>query len=71
MLTNDVSFSFKLGLGLWMTVVVFAWDAAVIYLLSTPRVRKRFTQMAYCIDTVTGALLGIIGVTIVKSAVVR
>lgn len=70
-LTNDVSFGFKLGLGIWMTVVVFAWDAAVIYLLSTPRVRKRFTKMTYYIDKVTGALLGIIGVTIVKSAVVR
>ncbi|TVO34943.1 LysE family translocator [Vibrio algivorus] len=70
-LTNDVSFSFKLGLGIWMTVIVFAWDAAVIYFLSVPRVRKRFTKMAYYIDKLTGALLGIIGVTIVKSAVVR
>ncbi|WP_231897537.1 hypothetical protein [Vibrio rumoiensis] len=54
-----------------MTLVVFAWDAAVIYLLSTQSVRKRFTKMAYYIDKVTGAVLGIIGITIVKSAVVR
>ncbi len=24
---------FKLGLGIWMTVVVFVWDAAIIFLL--------------------------------------
>ncbi|WP_417883218.1 LysE family translocator [Vibrio rumoiensis] len=70
-LTNEVSIGFKLGLGIWMTLVVFAWDAAVIYLLSTQSVRKRFTKMAYYIDKVTGAVLGIIGITIVKSAVVR
>lgn len=70
-LTNDVSFSFKLVLGIWMTIVVFLWDAAIIFLLSDQRVRRRFTKIAYYIDKVTGALLGLIGITIVKSTIVR
>ncbi|WP_250162970.1 hypothetical protein [Psychrobacter sp. WY6] len=53
-----------------MTVVVFAWDTAVIFLLSTRKVRAKFTQVAYYIDKVTGALLGVIGLTIVRKAIV-
>ncbi|WP_105901255.1 LysE family translocator [Vibrio gangliei] len=68
-LNNDVSFGFKFSLGVWMTLVVFLWDAAIIFLLSTEKVRHRFTKMAYYIDKVTGAILGLIGVTIVKSAI--
>ncbi|WP_201508954.1 LysE family translocator [Psychrobacter alimentarius] len=69
-LTPEISFMFKLGLGIWMTVVVFAWDTAVIFLLSTRKVRAKFTQVAYYIDKVTGALLGVIGLTIVRTAIV-
>lgn len=68
-LTPEISFVFKLGLGIWMTVVVFAWDTAVIFLLSTRKVRAKFTQVAYYIDKVTGALLGVIGLTIVRTAI--
>lgn len=70
-LTNEVSFSFKLGLGIWMTLIVFIWDAAIIFFLSTHRVRSRFTKMAFYIDKITGAILGLIGFTIVKSAMAR
>jgi threonine/homoserine/homoserine lactone efflux protein len=54
-----------------MTLIVFIWDAAIIYLLSTHTVRSRFTKAAYYIDKVTGAILGFIGISIVKSAIVR
>ncbi|GGM07894.1 amino acid transporter [Streptomyces cinereus] len=70
-LTPEVSFAFKLSLGIWMTIVVFLWDTSIIFLLSTRKVRQKFTQAAYYIDKITGALLGIIGVTIVKAAVVE
>ena len=70
-LTPEVSFAFKLSLGVWMTIVVFLWDTSIIFLLSTRKVRQKFTQAAYYIDKITGALLGIIGVTIVKTAVVE
>jgi threonine/homoserine/homoserine lactone efflux protein len=70
-LTPEVGFAFKLFLGIWMTVIVFLWDLSVIFLLSTPKVRSKFTKMAYYIDKVTGVLLGLIGFTIVKSALMR
>ena len=70
-LTPEVSFAFKLSLGVWMTIVVFVWDTSIIFLLSTRKVRQKFTQAAYYLDKITGALLGIIGVTIVKTAVVE
>lgn len=54
-----------------MTGVVFLWDAAIVLLLSTPKIRTRFTKMAFYIDKLTGAILGIIGITIVKSAISR
>jgi len=70
-LTNDVNFAFKVGLGIWMTAVVFVWDLSVIYVLSREKVRKKFSKLAYYIDKFTGAILGLIGFTIVKSALTR
>jgi len=70
-LTNEVSLGFKISLGVWMTSVVFLWDAAIVLLLSTPKIRTRFTKMAFYIDKLTGAILGTIGITIVKSAISR
>lgn len=70
-LTNEVGFSFKLVLAIWMTTVVFLWDVAVIFFLSRGKVRSKFTRVAYYVDKVTGAILGVIGFTIVKSALVK
>jgi len=70
-LTPEVGFAFKLGLGIWMTVIVFLWDLSIIFLLSTRSIRSKFTKAAYYIDKVTGALLGLIGFAIVKSALVK
>lgn len=70
-LTPEIGFAFKLGLGIWMTAVVFLWDLSIIFLLSTRTVRSKFTKAAFYIDKVTGALLGFIGLAIVKSALVK
>ena len=70
-LTPEIGFAFKLGLGIWMTAVVFLWDLSVIFILSTPKVRSKFTKVAYYIDKVTGVLLGLIGFAIVKSALTK
>ena len=70
-LTSDVSLMFKIGLGIWMTAVVFFWDVAIIYLLSSTKVRQQFTKLSYYIDKFTGAILGLIGFTIVRSALSR
>ena len=70
-LTKDVSLTFKVMLGIWMTSIVFLWDAAIVYLLSGDRVRRKFTKLAYYIDKVTGAILGLVGIAIVKSALAK
>jgi len=70
-LTKDVNLYFKVGLGIWMTLVVFLWDLSVIYFLSRDKVRRRFSKLAYYIDKFTGAILGLIGFTIVKSALTK
>ncbi len=70
-LTPEVGFAFKLGLGIWMTVIVFLWDLSIIFLLSTDKVRSKFTKVAYYIDKITGVLLGLIGFAIVKSALIK
>jgi threonine/homoserine/homoserine lactone efflux protein len=70
-LAPEIGFAFKLGLGLWMTIIVFLWDLSIIFLLSTRKVRSKFTKAAYYIDKITGVLLGLIGFAIVKSALMK
>lgn len=70
-LTNEVGLAFKMALAAWMTAVVFFWDVAIIFFLSKGKVRSKFTKVAYYVDKVTGAILGVIGFTIVKSALAR
>ena len=66
-LTPEVSISFKVLLGVWMTLVVFLWDVAIIYMLSKNTIRQKFIRAAFYIDKVTGVLLGAIGFNILKS----
>jgi len=70
-LTKDVSLTFKILLGIWMTSVVFIWDSAIVFLLSGEKIRRKFSKLAYYIDKVTGAILGLVGFTIVKTALTK
>ncbi|HIC47627.1 MAG TPA: lysine transporter LysE [Methylophaga aminisulfidivorans] len=70
-LTPEVSLGFKILLGVWMTLVVFCWDVAIIYLLSKQTVRNKFTRLSFYIDKATGVILGAIGFNIVKSVLIR
>lgn len=70
-LTPEVNLTFKLLLGVWMTLIVFLWDVTIIYLLSANRVRNKFSKLAFYIDKFTGAILGLIGLTIVRSALTK
>jgi len=70
-LTPEIGLTFKLGLGIWMIAIVFLWDLSIIFILSTRKVRSKFTKAAYYIDKVTGVLLGFIGFAIVKSALAK
>ncbi|WP_417542428.1 LysE family translocator [Methylophaga thalassica] len=70
-LTPEVNLGFKILLGVWMTLVVFLWDVAIIYLLSKQTVRNKFTRLSFYIDKATGVILGTIGFNIVKSVLIR
>ncbi|TCS43700.1 LysE family translocator [Reinekea marinisedimentorum] len=70
-LTNDVNLLFKVVLGIWMTAAVFLWDAALAFFLSAQPMQRRFIRIAYFIDKMSGVLLGAIGLTIVKSALLN
>jgi threonine/homoserine/homoserine lactone efflux protein len=67
-LTKDIGIGFKICLGFWMTAIVFLWDASIVFLLSTQRVRNRFIRASYFIDKCTGVILGLLGVSIIKSS---
>lgn len=70
-LHNGVETPFKVALGVWMTLVVLAWDAMIILLLTQGFVRHAFNRCAYFIDKIAGVVLGAIGIKIVHSAVVQ
>lgn len=68
-LTPRITISLTVGLGIWMTLLVFAWDVMIIFVLSQQRVRNTFGKMAYYIDKVAGALLGFMGYKLLESAI--
>lgn len=70
-LTNQVGLEFKVALGLWMTSLVFFWDAFIIFVLSRRRVKKIFSRVAFYVDKVAGTLLGLIGLKLIESAVLE
>ncbi|THU00628.1 lysine transporter LysE [Lampropedia puyangensis] len=67
-LTPEVAIAFKVGLGLWMVLVVFAWDALIVLVLSHGAVRMWFNRTVFYIDKFTGLVLGAIGAKIVHGA---
>ncbi|WP_197408066.1 LysE family transporter [Lampropedia cohaerens] len=67
-LTADVGLAFKMLLVIWMTAVVFLWEAAIVLLLTRGAVRAWFDRSIYYLDKATGMLLGTIGIKVVHGA---
>lgn len=67
-LTSDIGIGLKLGLGLWMTLLVFLWNAFIIYILSQEKVKSVFARFAFYVDKLAGTVLGLIGVKLLASA---
>jgi threonine/homoserine/homoserine lactone efflux protein len=67
-LTNEVSLGIKLALGLWMTTAVFVWDSVIVMVITQDRVKRSFARAAYYVDKVSGALLGLVGLKLLHSA---
>lgn len=67
-LTPQVGTGLSIGLDLWMTALVFVWDAAIIFVLSHRPVRQAFGKLAFYFDKLAGALLGLMGAKLLHSA---
>jgi threonine/homoserine/homoserine lactone efflux protein len=70
-LTNEVSLLYRILLGLWMTLLVFAWDTFIIYVLSQNRIKSIFSRVAFYIDKIAGTILGLIGLKLIEGAVLE
>lgn len=68
-LTPESGLGLSLGLGVWMTILVFAWDAMIIFVLSQPKVRHGFSKLVFYIDKIAGMLLGLMGYKLLQSAI--
>jgi threonine/homoserine/homoserine lactone efflux protein len=70
-LDNNVSIWLKVGLGAWMTCLVFLWDAFIILVLSQEKVKSVFYKIAFYVDKLAGIILGLVGLQLLQSAVVQ
>lgn len=70
-LTPEVGIVLKVALGVWMTTLVFVWDTLIVLVLTQERVKRAFTRLAYSIDKVSGALLGLVGLKLLHGALAR
>jgi len=70
-LNDSVGLPVKIGLGVWMSSLVFFWDAFIIYVLSGSSVRKTFAKSTYYVDKLAGTILGFLGIHLVRSAVLQ
>lgn len=68
-LTPKVSTGLTIGLGMWMTLLVLAWDAMIVLILAQAGIRRMFAKAAFYIDKAAGVLLGLMGYKLLQSAV--
>mgnify|MGYP001806357443 CR=1 FL=1 len=67
-LGKGLAMMIRLALGVWMALIVFLWDACILFALTRPRVRNAFLRRVRLIDRATGLVLLIVGVMILFSA---
>jgi len=67
-LGKGLAMAIRLALGAWMALIVFLWDACILFALTRTRVRNAFLRRVRLIDRATGLVLLIVGVMILFSA---
>lgn len=67
-LTPQTDAALSYALGVWITVLVFAWNAMIALVLARRRVRGVFARMAFYLDKAAGLLLGAMGVKLLHGA---
>ena len=68
-LSAETGKGLKIGLGIWMTSLVFFWDSMILMVLSRDSVRKTFSGIVYYIDKTAGVIIGVLGIKLIFSAV--
>ena len=68
-LSGDIGREVKIGLGIWMAFLVFAWDSMILLVMSRRPVRETFSGIAYYIDKGAGIIIGSLGVKLIFSAI--
>nr|UOP04547.1 LysE family transporter [Conchiformibius kuhniae] len=53
--------------GAWMMLLQLAWFAAVVWLLSVPRINRRFQTAGHWIDRILGAAMAGLGVKVMSN----
>jgi len=64
-LTGGVGTAMKIGLGIWMTFLVFFWDSMILLFLSKESIRNKFTKVAFYIDKIAGLVIAVFGVKLI------
>lgn len=62
LIANGTGKTLQIGLGLWMTGLVFIWDSAILVVLSRQPVRAAFSGMVFYIDKAAGVVIGLLGI---------
>lgn len=68
-LTPSVNYQLKIGLAIWMTLLIAVWNIMIIFVLSREQVRKIFAKGVFYIDKLAGLLLGVMGYKLIQSAI--
>lgn len=68
-LTPQAGMGVTVALGIWMTLLVFVWNAMIALVLSRNSIRGVFARAAFYIDKAAGLLLGVMGGKLLHSAV--
>ena len=67
-ITGTTPLAFKFGMGAWMVVTTGIWFSFVAWTLGHPAIRRRLLRVGHWIDRVMGALLIVLGLGMLMSA---
>ncbi|MDT0602601.1 LysE family translocator [Thalassotalea castellviae] len=53
--------------GLWMMLIQLTWFSTVVFILSRPRINKKFHQMGHWLDRIMGGAMCLVGLKVLTS----
>jgi threonine/homoserine/homoserine lactone efflux protein len=68
-LTEGTGLLLRIGLGIWMTALVFLWDCLILLVLTQKHVQRVFVGVIFYVDKSAGAVIGFLGIKLILSAI--